>query len=450
MNLILPSNIQALKDNNQIIYHVYRGSYVYGTYIEGKSDKDVAGIYMSSIEDVLGYGYSPQLSDEKGDTVFYDIKRFLELAQTSNPSILELMFTPEKFHIYKHPIMDMVLDNKEKFLTKLCKNTFSGYAVEQIKKAKGLNKKINWEKEDIERKTVLDYCFIPENYQSISAEEWLSKRGLKQEYCGLSKLPHMKDVYALFYDFKSHSKATGGVDDEKIIELSKKFGFYDFLFYPVNDDELKYKGIVRKLVKTTINNPDGTTESLFMGNPNDGLVEASKFERLSNDVSLSEIPKTEKSICFLNFNKDGYSTHCKKYNEYQGWIEKRNLNRLVDVQGHGQKIDGKNMLHCVRLIKTVKEIAEGKGLLIERDDAQELLKIRRGEVDLQTLIEWGEEELKTIDKLFENSTLPESVDPNFVNDLLIEIRRKHYNINEKSFFNKMFDSNSLNSFIRVH
>ena len=67
---------------------MYRGSYVYGTYIEGRSDKDISGIYMSNIDEILGFDYKNQVSDDTNDTVFYDIKRFLELAQTSNPTML--------------------------------------------------------------------------------------------------------------------------------------------------------------------------------------------------------------------------------------------------------------------------------------------------------------------------------------------------------------------------
>ena len=49
------------------------------------------------------------------------------------------------------------------------------------------------------------------------------------------------------------------------------------------------------------------------------------------------------------------------------------------------------MLHCVRLIRTAKEIAQGQGVIVERPDATELLKIRRGEVDLNYLISYNEE-----------------------------------------------------------
>lgn len=410
---ILNENIQKLHDNNQIFYQVYRGSYVYGTYIEGRSDKDIGGIYMSDFNDVLGFGYKQQVSDEKGDTVFYDIKRFLELAQINNPSILELMFTPEKFHIYKHPLMNLILDNKDKFLTKLCEKALLGYAYEQIKKAKGLDKKMNWEKKRVERKTVLDCCFVPNGYKTLSVTDWLTERNMKQEYCGLVNLPHMHNIYAIFYDFNKH------LEVEK--SLNKKWVKFNELLKPQYNCsvDLKYKGIIQK-------------------------------GEQSNDISLSEIPIGEVEVCYMSFNKDDYSRNCKDFKEYQEWQLNVNRERLVDVQNHGQKIDGKNMLHCVRLIKTVEEIADGKGLIIERPDAQELLKIRRGEVDLQSLIEWSEEKLSSISSKFANSGLPDSVDPVFVNDLLIEIRREYYKVEKKSFFSKMFDNNLLKSFVRSH
>jgi hypothetical protein len=68
-------------------------------------------------------------------------------------------------------------------------------------------------------------------------------------------------------------------------------------------------------------------------------------------------------------------------------LEKRNVARWTEVKGHNQSIDSKNMLHCQRLLDMAIEIAEGKGIIVRRPNADELLKIRRGEVDLTTLIE---------------------------------------------------------------
>jgi hypothetical protein len=85
-------------------------------------------------------------------------------------------------------------------------------------------------------------------------------------------------------------------------------------------------------------------------------------------------------------------------------------------------------MHCRRLVDMAREIAEGKGILVKRDNAQELLAIRRGEVDLQTLIDYVESEIKVIDQLFKDSDLPNSVDQNLINTLLVKIRKTIYGL----------------------
>jgi hypothetical protein len=92
----------------------------------------------------------------------------------------------------------MSLIRTEDFLSKLCKDTFAGYAATQVRKAKGLNKKIH-RPLDEQKKTVLDFCFVVEGNGSISLSEWLHQRGYLQENCGLTNLPHFKDVYLLYH-----------------------------------------------------------------------------------------------------------------------------------------------------------------------------------------------------------------------------------------------------------
>jgi hypothetical protein len=98
----------------------------------------------------------------------------------------------------------------------------------------------------------------------------------------------------------------------------------------------------------------------------------------------------------------------------------------VDVQSHGQKIDGKNMMHCKRLLEMAMEIGQGKGIVVRRPNADELLTIRRGEVDLASLLEDAEKKIKELDSIFENSSLPETIDQELVHSILVEIRKKFY------------------------
>ena len=79
-------------------------------------------------------------------------------------------------------------------------------------------------------------------------------------------------------------------------------------------------------------------------------------------------------------------------------------------------------------MEMAKEIAEGKGINVRRPNANELIAIRKGEVDLQTLIDNVEKEIIEIDKLFANSELPDSIDTEFINNLIVKIRKQIYKL----------------------
>jgi hypothetical protein len=368
--------IQEKSPGAKPLYLVIRGSHAYGTNIES-SDTDYAGVFIQPMNDILGVNYKEQINDDTQDTVIYEVRRFLGLLASNNPTVLELLNTPEDCIIYKDPIFDQILEKRDEFITKGCASSFGGYARQQIGKAKGQNKKQNWEKDKVTRKTPLDFCYLLSGEKSIPLTQVLEDKKMDQKFCGLSNVPHSRDTYALFYDFK----------------LSK-------LPFPeiVSDKNQGFRGIA--------------------------------FEE-SNELRLSSIPincPSDYFIGHISYNKDGYSQHCKDYNSYQTWLEERNEARWVDVKSHGQKIDGKNMMHCVRLMGMAREIGEGKGIITRRDNAKELISIRRGEVDLQTLIDDVESEIKQIDEIYKESNLPTKVDGEMVNDLIIKIRKEVYKI----------------------
>ncbi len=114
--------------------------------------------------------------------------------------------------------------------------------------------------------------------------------------------------------------------------------------------------------------------------------------------------------------------HCKDFKDYTTWLENRNTQRYVDLKGHNQQIDGKNLLHCRRLLDMAMEIASEKTITVLRPNAEYLLKIRRGEVPLDEIIEKAEADVKKLDELYDKSDLSTTVDMGFVNKLLLEIR----------------------------
>jgi hypothetical protein len=374
---------------------VVRGSHAYGTNVE-TSDTDYAGVFIQSIDDILGNGYKEQINDDKNDIVIYEIKRFLNLLASNNPTVLELLNTPEDCVVYKHPVFDEVLKNREKFITKICAKSFGGYGKIQIQKAKGQNKKQNWEKDKVTRKDVLDFVYVIDGPKSIPWKKWNEGKGYEEKFCGVVNVPNARDVYAVYFDKIAYSCFSEAVPDN-LREYQKN----------IQNDKNEPMGFGYK-----------------------GLVKTGEGANVaeSNALRLSSIPKSETPICNIVYNKDGYSEHCKDYKSYEDWLVNKNEARWVDVQSHGQKIDGKNMMHSKRLMSMAREIAEGKGINVRRDDAEYLISIRRGAIDLQTLIDEVESEIVEIDKLFEESDLPDSVDQKFIDNLLIKIRKSIYNL----------------------
>ena len=371
---------------------VIRGSQAYGT-ATPTSDTDYAGVYIQTESDIYGTAYKEQINDSKNDTVFYEIKRFLQLTASNNPTILELLNTPEDCIIYKNPIFDLILERKDEFISKACANSFGGYAIQQIKKARGQDKKQNWEKEKVTRKDVLDFVYVIVGEKTIPWKQWNGGR-FEEKFIGAVNVPNARDLYALYYDTEAHLCFSEQVlEKTRNIYLESRRG----LGLPLG---FGYKGLVKS----------GHGASVAE----------------SNQLRLSSIPKGETPICNIIYNKDGYTMHCKDYNSYQEWLANRNEQRWVDVESHGQKIDGKNMMHCKRLLEMSIEIGRGEGIIVRRPNAQDLLAIRRGGVDLKTLIDESEKMISELDSVFADSNLPDSVDPDLVHNLLVEIRRKFY------------------------
>ena len=116
------------------------GSRAYGT-ATAESDEDYRGVfvlpkreYLSIREPVL------QVSDEWNNTTYYALKRFLELAATANPNIIEMLFMPDDCVVFESPLMKRLLQSRDMFITKQAYSSHVHYAMSQIKRAKGQNK----------------------------------------------------------------------------------------------------------------------------------------------------------------------------------------------------------------------------------------------------------------------------------------------------------------------
>jgi predicted nucleotidyltransferase len=186
---------QLQQQKEFILLDCISGSQAYNLNLPG-SDTDRKGIFILPKRELYGFESQDRVANETNDEVYFEIKRFLELLTKNNPNILELLNTPTQFVMYRHPLMDLI--KPEDFLSKLCFDTFAGYAQTQIRKAKGLNKKINKPMER-ERKSVLDFCYVIYKNGSIALISWLKENNLEQADCGLVNLDHFRNVYLLYH-----------------------------------------------------------------------------------------------------------------------------------------------------------------------------------------------------------------------------------------------------------
>ncbi len=345
--------------NKHLLLKSISGSQAYGLALP-TSDVDVKGVFVLPKKEFYGLDFIDQINNDTNDVMYYEVRKFFDLLLKNNPNLLELLNTPEDCIIYKHPLMEEI--RPELFLSRLCSQTFGQYAYAQIKKARGLNKKIV-NPLDKKKKTVLDFCYVVKGHQSISVTQWLLSKNFEQQDCGLVAIEHMRDLYAVFH-------ASQG------------------------DGRTRFNGI-------------------YSGEN-------------ANDVLLTSIPSGIEALAVMSFNKDGYSKYCKDYKLYWEWVDHRNEERYANTVSHGKNYDAKNMMHVFRLLNMAEEIACFKQVNVRRSERDYLLKIRAGDFEYQDLVDQAEEKIQRIDELFAKSDLPEVPDVHHAEKLLVTIRDKFY------------------------
>lgn len=203
-------------DSSHLLLKCISGSQAYGLALP-LSDTDIKGVFIQPKNEYYGLTYIDQINNDTNDIMYYEIKKFVELLLKNNPNILELLSTPNDCVLYRHPVINLL--KPEMFLSRLCNQTFGQYAYAQIKKARGLNKKI-LNPLDRKRKTILDFCYVVKGQGSVPVAEWLNEQGSVQEDWGLVRIDHMRDMYALFHQSQSDRKFSGIFSGEEADEVS--------------------------------------------------------------------------------------------------------------------------------------------------------------------------------------------------------------------------------------
>lgn len=130
----LNNDIQWLPEKT--IFLTVHGSHAYGLSTP-ESDVDIRGICTLPKEYMLGFNknFNEYVRNDPDATIF-SLKKFFALSSQGNPNTLELLFTEPQFHLKVTNAAQLLLNNREAFISKQLKARYIGYAKSQAHRIK--------------------------------------------------------------------------------------------------------------------------------------------------------------------------------------------------------------------------------------------------------------------------------------------------------------------------
>lgn len=366
------------------------GSRAYG-FSSATSDWDYRGLCIppmntyigigSKFEQVVDSGTSkqvwknyPNLVQPEADMQVMELSKFCRLAAECNPSVIEILFSDESSIVYKHPVMDKLLQNRDIFLSRRAKARFCGYALSQLERIKRHKVWIDSENPKCKLLAPTRAEFgLPEvgviSVDQIGAADAL----IKQEIDGFMNLNQD--------ELPEHVK----------IELNLGLG-------------RMVRGVWQAINSSSYPVGEGRT-----------------FESTQEALENSALQKGGYSENFIETLKKEkrYRAACLKWTQYQNWLRDRNPDRAALEKKFGY--DTKHACHLVRLIRMCREILETGQVLVKRPDAEELRAIRAGAWSYQHVCEFAEQEDKALNEAVKYSKLPSSPDLTKIQELVYDM-----------------------------
>lgn len=369
----------------RLIFYTVHGSHAYGTNI-ATSDKDFRGITIPPPEIFHGFtgkfaqaeskkfrqnkkpeklGNAPAEDiltlDSEDDVVIFDIRKFFALAVVNNPNALEIIFTDPSDHIKVTPAGQLLLDNRELFLSKKARNTFGGYARSQMRRILSHFK----------------YLQSPPQAPPTRAEFNLPERTVipaDQLAAAFSAIQKVMDRWEW--------KDLDDLDPDLRIELQNKFQ--------------------DRLLELTQWSWQDQRDKIW----------DSAARSIGLDTNFIELLDMERR----------YNAKQKEWESYQRWVKNRNPLRAELEAKYG--FDGKHAMHLCRLYTTCMELLTTGKLHVRRpkDDIEWLLSIRNGDMTFPQLLEWVDKQEKLLEAAYHACTvLPKDPDINKLNNLCIQL-----------------------------
>jgi hypothetical protein len=356
------------------IFETVVGSQAYGISTP-ESDFDKSGVMIPGPEYFYGMDRFEQFNDFPGeDKTIFDIRKALTLIADNNPNMMDLLFIPERCVIKITPFWQTFIDNRDLFVSKKCRYTFSGYAFAQLERIK------------THRKYLLDPPTIEPTRESF---------GLGST----SRFPTAQlkaIVYSAMGDFF--------IEEEKENFLDELDNIYSNYIMPLFTRYIKEdrRAMALEYLQVGIKSQSNTLKALGPSYIKDEYLE-----------------EATKELQFYNAKHD--------WDRYMQWKKSRNKERAVFEEKFG--FDTKHAAHLVRLIRMCNEILITGKVNVDRTgiDADELRAIRQGTLSFEKLEEYAKKLDNEAGELYKTSKLQRSPNIKKIKELCVCTCEKHLN-----------------------
>lgn len=125
----------------------YRGSIAHNMYIPNTDpnsidDIDLMGVFLAPVEHYISITKTRETVErfvDKYDVVSYEYIKFVKLLLKSNPNVLALLWVNDNHYIKIHEYGQVLIDNRDLFVSKVAYKSFTGYAWGQLEKMRKSN-----------------------------------------------------------------------------------------------------------------------------------------------------------------------------------------------------------------------------------------------------------------------------------------------------------------------
>ncbi len=361
------SNLKWLRDRTLLL--TKHGSQAYGT-ATPTSDTDYKGIVVEPREYYVGMGPGfEQAEFHKPDAVLYSLRKFLRLAADCNPSIIEVLFTDER---------DWVLVP-----------------------------------EAPPRGDAWTFRMFLSLGRLLDARQTFLSRKARWTFSGYA-MSQLKRI-------RTHHRWLVSPPQEE--PTRKAFGLPEKTVIPY-DQLLAAEDVIRKEMASMYNLDLDLDEAgnVKLKSGLDALRSRLATLLGGKDAEERVVGKQlgyDTNFLLLLEHERAYKNARIEWEQYHNWKRTRNPERAALEAKHGY--DTKHAMHLVRLMRMGAEILAGKGVVVKRPDADELLAIRAGAWSYETLFEWAQAQEQDMDRLYRESPLPHAPDRGALQALCMSI-----------------------------